>query len=95
MLHHDGVFHSLLAAKHDSRLRSGGFPLGGSLSMWSDIWAFKSVHFADANHDSRLVILPGLPGVSKWSSASPNHDSSLAIWTAKSVILQMLITIVA
>ena len=55
----------------------------------------KSVHFADANHDSRLVILPGLAGVSKWSSASSNHGSSLVIWTAKTVILQMPIAIVA
>ena len=58
-------------------------------------WAFKSVHFADANPDSRLAILLGSPGVPNWSSATLNHDSSLAIWTSKAAILQMLITKVA
>ena len=58
-------------------------------------WAFKSVHFADANPDSRLAILLVSPGVPNWSFATLNHDSSLAIWMSKAVILQMLITIVA
>ena len=58
-------------------------------------WAFKSVHFADANPDTRLAILLGSSGVPDWSSATLNHDSSLAIWAYKTVILQMLITIVA
>ena len=87
--------HSVLDAKRNSRLRFGGFPWVVLFLVGLTFWAFKSVHFADANHDSRLAILPGLPGVSKCSSASPNHDSSLVIWTAKTVILQMLITIVA
>ena len=65
------------------------FPLGLTF------WAFKSVHFADANPDSRLAILLGSPGAPRWSSAILNHDSRLAIWTAQTVILQMLITIVA
>ena len=86
--------HSVLDAKRNSRLRFGGFPWVVLFLVGLTFWAFKSVHFADANHDTRLVILPGLAGVSK-SYASPNHDSRLAIGTAKTVILQVLITIVA
>ena len=89
------VCHSVLDAKRNSKLRFGG-------SLWVVLflfglafWAFKSVHFADANLDSRLAILLGSPGAPRWSSAILNHDSSLAIWTAQTVILQMLITIVA
>ena len=94
-MQHFGVLHSVLDAKHNSRLRSLGFPLGGPFSFGRDILGLQKCAFADANPDSRLAILLGSPGVPNWSSATLNHESSLAIWTSKTVILQMLITIVA
>ena len=68
---HDGVVDSLLAANHDSRLRSGGFTVGGSLSMWLESWVLQNVEFADANHDSRLMIRCLYSGVCFWG---PNLD---------------------